>query len=181
MGWTNPRTWVASEVVTAAIMNAHVRDNLNAINGYVEKSADQNITSSTTLTNDTHLLYTVGAVGTYVFDAYLYATSAANAAGDLAVGFSVPTGTCHFGIHGADPAIASGNVGSVNLGALLSATSGTTLATAGLSTSAMLIWIHGRLSATATGTLRLMWAQASSSASASTLKAGSHMTVRQVA
>lgn len=28
MAWTTPRTWVASEVVTAAIMNTHVRDNL---------------------------------------------------------------------------------------------------------------------------------------------------------
>ena len=27
MAWTAPRTWVASEVPTAAIMNAHIRDN----------------------------------------------------------------------------------------------------------------------------------------------------------
>lgn len=27
MAWTAPRTWVAAEVVTAAIMNTHVRDN----------------------------------------------------------------------------------------------------------------------------------------------------------
>ncbi len=29
MPWTAPRTWVASEDVTAAIFNAHVRDNFN--------------------------------------------------------------------------------------------------------------------------------------------------------
>lgn len=28
MAWTAPRTWVSSEVPTAAIMNAHIRDNL---------------------------------------------------------------------------------------------------------------------------------------------------------
>jgi len=28
MAWTSPRTWVVSEVVTAALMNTHVRDNL---------------------------------------------------------------------------------------------------------------------------------------------------------
>lgn len=28
MSWTSPRTWVTAEVVTAAIMNQHVRDNL---------------------------------------------------------------------------------------------------------------------------------------------------------
>jgi len=31
MAWTTPRTWVASETVTAAIMNTHIRDNLNAL------------------------------------------------------------------------------------------------------------------------------------------------------
>lgn len=31
MTWTAPRTWVAGETVTAAIMNTHVRDNLKAI------------------------------------------------------------------------------------------------------------------------------------------------------
>ena len=27
MAWTNPRTWVVGELVTAAIMNTHIRDN----------------------------------------------------------------------------------------------------------------------------------------------------------
>lgn len=31
MAWTAPRTWVAGETVTAAIMNTHVRDNLKEI------------------------------------------------------------------------------------------------------------------------------------------------------
>ncbi len=29
MAWTSPRTWNAGETVTAALMNTHVRDNLN--------------------------------------------------------------------------------------------------------------------------------------------------------
>jgi hypothetical protein len=29
MAWTTPRTWVDGENVTAAIMNAHIRDNLS--------------------------------------------------------------------------------------------------------------------------------------------------------
>lgn len=33
MAWTTPRTWVAGEVLTAALLNTHLRDNLNAING----------------------------------------------------------------------------------------------------------------------------------------------------
>ncbi len=31
MAWTSPRTWVAGETVTAALMNAHVRDNFKAL------------------------------------------------------------------------------------------------------------------------------------------------------
>lgn len=31
MAWTSPRTWVAGELVTAALLNAHLRDNLNAV------------------------------------------------------------------------------------------------------------------------------------------------------
>jgi hypothetical protein len=30
MAWTSPRTWVAGETVTAALMNTHVRDNMKA-------------------------------------------------------------------------------------------------------------------------------------------------------
>lgn len=31
MAWTSPRTWVAGETVTAALLNTHVRDNEKAI------------------------------------------------------------------------------------------------------------------------------------------------------
>lgn len=52
MAWTAPRTWVSSEIVTAALMNTHVRDNLLALYG----------------TWDRHLLFTdatydIGAAG----------------------------------------------------------------------------------------------------------------------
>jgi hypothetical protein len=36
MGWTTPRTWVASEVVTDAMLNEQVRDN----EGYLKTKAD---------------------------------------------------------------------------------------------------------------------------------------------
>ncbi len=29
MAWTNPRTWVAAEIVSASNMNTHVRDNMD--------------------------------------------------------------------------------------------------------------------------------------------------------
>jgi hypothetical protein len=40
MAWTDPRTWTSGELVTAAIMNSAVRDNLDAVQGAViSKSA----------------------------------------------------------------------------------------------------------------------------------------------
>ena len=36
MAWTAPRTWVTGELVTAAMMNTHVRDNLD----YLKTEAD---------------------------------------------------------------------------------------------------------------------------------------------
>jgi hypothetical protein len=35
MGWTTPRNWVSGELVTAALLNTHVRDNLDHLYGLV--------------------------------------------------------------------------------------------------------------------------------------------------
>lgn len=32
MSWTSPRTWVTGELVTAALLNTHVRDNISYLN-----------------------------------------------------------------------------------------------------------------------------------------------------
>ncbi len=34
MAWTSPRTWIPGETVTATMLNAHVRDNLNVLAGF---------------------------------------------------------------------------------------------------------------------------------------------------
>jgi hypothetical protein len=40
MAWTTPRTWVASELVTASLLNTHVRDNENALRDYLLGAQD---------------------------------------------------------------------------------------------------------------------------------------------
>lgn len=40
MSWTSPRTWVAAELVTASLLNIHVRDNLNALRDYMLGAQD---------------------------------------------------------------------------------------------------------------------------------------------
>jgi hypothetical protein len=51
LAWTSPRTWVSSEVVTAALLNTHVRDNelfLRALHGCrCTKSGTQSPANST--------------------------------------------------------------------------------------------------------------------------------------
>jgi hypothetical protein len=181
-GWTAPRTWVTSEVVTAAELNSNVRDNLLAINPTpIKKTADQSVTSSTTLVNDTHLSYAVVA-GTYIFDWYLVGTSAANAAGDIGVAWTYPTASLALAMgNGPDAGLASGGIQTGQWSANSAITSGTLFNTYGLSTNNITIWLHNIFTFTASGTVQLQWAQASSSASASTLKTGSHVVPRQIA
>lgn len=40
MAWTTPRTWVVSEIVSASVMNTHIRDNLNVLSGHRHDNAD---------------------------------------------------------------------------------------------------------------------------------------------
>jgi hypothetical protein len=82
--WTPPRTWNANEVVTAAMLNIHVRDNLlllkTSINddgtidpldgGYVRfarKTTDQAVNTTAALVNVTDLTLPIGANETWIF------------------------------------------------------------------------------------------------------------------
>lgn len=53
MSWTAPRTWVAGETITAAIMNTHVRDNLLAQAGYVMGTVNSATAYTSSGTNGT--------------------------------------------------------------------------------------------------------------------------------
>jgi hypothetical protein len=144
------------------------------------KSANESVTSSTTLQNDDHLSASIGATGTYTFDVFLLVNSGDSAA-DLKVGFSFPTGTCHFGGTGGHiGAYTTGTSGVGEYFAIASATSGTSFLGYGVSSTAV-TWVRltGTFIATATGTLRVMWAQVASSATATTLLAGSWMRVER--
>ena len=48
MAWTTPRTWVTGEIVTAAVMDTHVRDNLN-------------VTAPAVMTTQGDIIYASGA------------------------------------------------------------------------------------------------------------------------
>jgi hypothetical protein len=51
MAWTAPRTWVDGEIVTAAMMNAHVRDNMTVLKTPISNLGRLTGLSSTTVDN----------------------------------------------------------------------------------------------------------------------------------
>lgn len=76
MAWTTPRTWTAGELVTASMMNTHVRDNLNSLRAVLDGTEAHDViffpTTTTPLTlkrtqaaNDTGLviMFLGGAAG----------------------------------------------------------------------------------------------------------------------
>ena len=90
MAWTTPRTWTDGELVTAAIMNPHIRDNMNVtMRLLARKTADQIVNNSTALVNDTHLVFAVGASDVYLINAYLL-VEGGNSTADIKFGWTVP-------------------------------------------------------------------------------------------
>lgn len=151
----------------------------------VRKSANESVTSSTTLQNDDHLLFTVTAGATYLFSAVLYVDSPTSGAnGDIAVGFSFPSGTFNFtgtGPNNADLTAGSSSNGEfiARMGAL---TGTTTIPFAVSQTNGVVIGVQiaGDFVATANGTVRMMWAQNSSSSAATRVLAGSWIRAERV-
>lgn len=150
---------------------------------FVRKTADESVTSSTTLQSDNELVLAVSASATYFFRAWIMATDATDANGDIKFAFTFPAGaTCHFSGKGPHSLLASGAFGDGEYIARNTATSGSTVATYGLTTSVIGIEITGLLIVSGTaGNLQLQWAQNSSDANATTVQAGSFMTLERIA
>ena len=51
LAWTTPKTWADDELVTANVMNTHVRDNLNALKAPPTARYELNRTSDYTTTS----------------------------------------------------------------------------------------------------------------------------------
>ncbi len=119
MAWTSPRTWVSGEVVTAALMNTHVRDNLKAI-------GDARSTWTPTVTASAGTFTTVSGAGRYlqigklvIWDATITITTAGTASGSVRL-------TAPVTARAAGPHCGAGRVAAAGAGAtctLLSTTS----------------------------------------------------------
>lgn len=91
MAWTTPRTWVTNELVTASIMNTHVRDNLNALfsplsDGWTGAVSDNPASTSFADVDATNLSLSITPVGDTILIGYVgFVTFSAGTSGTIAL------------------------------------------------------------------------------------------------
>lgn len=152
----------------------------------VIKSVDESLPSSTTLQNDDELFLSVENGASYKGEAVLGASGAGSATlGDILIGWTFPGGTLTHHAVGLLAGVAYGvsTGGSVNAVRFRDTSSptaspysfGTPLTNFGV------VRIGLSYVCTADGTLRLQWAQRVSTATATTVGAGSYLSLRRVA
>lgn len=162
-------SWSAGSKIQAA--NLLLMEPQNAV-----KNGVQSVTSSTTLVDDNDMVFTLPGSGTYVWTTFLNYTGGTLGSSDLKCTFAY-TGTSSFGVWGgagiATSATTAIQAGGNSLGSTVSwGTSGGSFFT---------LHMHGSVFATSSGTLKLQWAQNTSSATSTNLRQGSFMQVWQIA
>lgn len=143
------------------------------------KTANEPVTSSTTLQNDDELLVAVEANAMY--DVLLHLLHDSATAGDVVIGWSGPSGaTMNWGMIGAQVTTTSSTtVPDVTMPALTIAQTNALGGGASIGTYCL---VHGVLTTAGTaGTLNFRWAQNSSNATASNVRAGSQLILKRTA
>lgn len=175
MAWTDPRTWTSGELVTDTIMNTHVRDNLNAIGPHIHlrKTADESVTSSVVLQNDDHLFFSIAANEIWIVQFALFYQAAQ--AGDLQVAWTVPAGCT--GIHGGQaPATTTTDGTNTTMWTRPQTSFATALLLGGDgAANCTLLGAATFVNGATAGTVQLQWAQNTSSATATTVRANSYL------
>lgn len=178
MAWTTPKTWSVGETLTAANFNTHIRDNLGMLNPNNQafvwplyKTADQSVTSSTALIDDTHLQFAIAAQHEYIFELVLAVTGP----GFTKVAFNAPAGSA--GWWSLEQTITGTRASSTTLTSTF--VDGESISG---NTNGDLINLNGYVDNGATaGTFKLRWAQGSSNGSPTILKKGSWLRAYRVA
>ena len=170
MAWTEPpRTWTDGELITAAIANPHIRDQLKATwHLLARKTADQSVTSSTVLVDDTHLQLTVLANEVWSLEFRLLMNAAA--AGDFRWTYSFPSGNVYEHLAGTNGAGTFLDIPNTH-----AASDDNTQNLNGL--AAINLWVISTMYVVGGtgGTLKLRWCQQTSSATPTTLVTNSHL------
>jgi hypothetical protein len=174
MAWTTPRTWTDGELVTAAIMNPHIRDNMNTLTRCIGKTADQSIASSTTLTNDTHLFFAMGTNENWFVAGNLWHENASDTP-DIKIAFTIPAGgDYHINMWNYDLTL-SASPTLTNMRSVADVLLGGSTATGVMAEFRGVVQTAGTA-----GNFQLQWAQNTSNASATILKKGSAMWFQKI-
>ena len=165
-----PKTWSAGETLTAANFNAQIRDALLLAPHRIPKTADQSVTSSTALVDDTHLQFAIGSSEAWEFRFVLFTTGP----GFLKVALNAPAAASGWWAHNRT------DVGAVQMNAQAAATfvDGETKSTTATPDQ---VTITGYcLNSSTAGTFKLRWAQVSSNGTATIVLKGSWLERREV-
>ncbi len=140
----------------------------------VRKSADESVTSSTTLQNDDHLRLTLSGGTTYAVRGAIFATSTSGTP-DIKIAYTVPSGATM------DLGFLSGFAGNFNRAELLE-TSGSASAAIPIGANQnTIIHVLGTVELGVTsGDLTLQWAQNTSNGNATVVKEGSFLSVEAI-
>ncbi|MFD6874544.1 MULTISPECIES: hypothetical protein [unclassified Streptomyces] len=186
------RAWATSQfypLASGTALDGYLGDALNRITALesrmtaaenevrtATKTADEPVTSSTSLQDDDHLAITVVAGGWYAVEAFLDVEG--DPAGDLTIGWSVPSGSTMSWTEGGISAGNTNNIGSVKL----QRNDGSTSSGVGIIAAGSAVRPSGRLVVGGTpGTLQLRWAQTASNATPTIIKTGSWIRLTRMA
>lgn len=171
MALTVPRTWATLDALDSTNLNTGVRDPiLDRTPVWVRKTLAENVPSSTTLQNDDELVLALAASATYeVWLTAVFRAAAAGATPGFKVDFTVPSGAdmtnAYFELSAQMAATnANGQVGGIIC-----------------ATSNAIFKEQFTIITTNAGNLQFRWAQNASSASATTVDAGSKLLAIRVA
>jgi hypothetical protein len=163
--------YVTGNVPSAAEVNSWF---VNVL--FARKTADETITSNATLQDDNDLFVTVEANA--IYHTLVLVKEVSQTTDDFKTGFTGPAGYSFSGEARAPLGNAAGNaeVGAWEIGAGAHG-----IAFGGVAGFNLPVHLEGILITSGTaGTFRLQWAQASASASGTTVRAGSFMLLRRV-
>jgi hypothetical protein len=162
-------TWVVGQVLTASDVNSW----FVPLAAY--KGADQSVTSSTTLVNDSALVVPVAANAVYDFSLRVFYTGGTTGTGDIITQLTVPSGTTGLlRIAGLNLSLAfQYGYRTIPIAALAFGGNGTS--------TLEVCEITGTVTTSSTaGNLQFQWAQNTSSATATTVKAGSVLVAQRI-
>lgn len=182
MPLATPRTWVVGEVVTAAQLNAEIRDQFNTVSAddvIARRTTDLTRTSTTTMANDPDLTIGVAANAAYALTGYIIYSQnlAASATTGIKIGWSGPaSATLQWTSGGTDgPTSLTGqDVTSQNISATRSLPSN-------LGTPMAAIPFGYLATVGTSGSLTFQWAQVASNATGTVVRAGSWIRLRRIA